>query len=352
MDSTSRPTYPTSVNLEASTLMNGEPESRAKRRAISVFPTPVGPIMMMFLGATSSAISGGSFSLRIRLRSAMATARLAACWPITSLSSSTTIWRGVSGSKDWLVPAVSGRRKAIILSLSPLTSDLFEHDLIVGINADTGGDLHRPLRYLSSGQRRVRHQSPRCGEGVGPSRTDGNDPVVRLDEIAVSGEQEDMPRVGNDEHRIQTPEHPVGTPVLGQLHRGSLQITPILLKLAFEFREERLGVGGGPGETGENLTVGKTSQFLGALLEDRVTTSNSPIRGERGPVIPPDGEHRGSVTPRPLGPPDHGQSILNGSDRRQSPGHFLSCRAAVASALPEIPSTTPSLLSLHNGREW
>jgi hypothetical protein len=47
MDSASLPTYPTSVNLEASTLMKGAPESRASRRATSVLPTPVGPIMMM-----------------------------------------------------------------------------------------------------------------------------------------------------------------------------------------------------------------------------------------------------------------------------------------------------------------
>ena len=43
IDSTSRPTYPTSVNLEASTFRNGELASFASRRAISVLPTPVGP---------------------------------------------------------------------------------------------------------------------------------------------------------------------------------------------------------------------------------------------------------------------------------------------------------------------
>jgi hypothetical protein len=77
--------------LEASTFMKGEFESRASRRAISVLPTPVEPIMMMFLGITSCAISGGSFWRRIRLRKAMATARLALCWPTTCLSSSATI---------------------------------------------------------------------------------------------------------------------------------------------------------------------------------------------------------------------------------------------------------------------
>ena len=54
IDSTSRPTYPTSVNFEASTFRNGDWASLERRRAISVFPTPVGPIMMMFFGAISS----------------------------------------------------------------------------------------------------------------------------------------------------------------------------------------------------------------------------------------------------------------------------------------------------------
>ena len=100
MESTSRPTYPTSVNFEASIFRNGEFVSFASRRAISVFPTPVGPIMMMFLGMISSARSGVSFCRRIRLRSAIATARFAAFCPTTYLSSSATISRGVSSSSD------------------------------------------------------------------------------------------------------------------------------------------------------------------------------------------------------------------------------------------------------------
>jgi hypothetical protein len=81
MDSTSRPTYPTSVNFEASTLMNGAPASRASRRAISVFPTPVGPMRMMLYGVISSRISSGVCARRQRFRTAMATAFLAASCP-------------------------------------------------------------------------------------------------------------------------------------------------------------------------------------------------------------------------------------------------------------------------------
>jgi ammonia channel protein AmtB len=88
-------------------LRNGDCASFASRRAISVLPTPVGPIIRMFFGATSSAISAGSFCRRMRLRSAMATARFAWCCPTTYLSSSATIWRGVI---DWMLEVVlSGR---------------------------------------------------------------------------------------------------------------------------------------------------------------------------------------------------------------------------------------------------
>ena len=81
MDSTSRPTYPTSVNLDASTLRKGAPARRASRRAISVFPTPVGPIMMMLFGRISSRMSSGACERRQRLRTAIATAFFATSWP-------------------------------------------------------------------------------------------------------------------------------------------------------------------------------------------------------------------------------------------------------------------------------
>jgi len=69
------------VNFEASTFRNGAPASRARRRAISVLPTPVGPIMMMLFGMISSRISSGAWARRQRFRIAIATAFLAASCP-------------------------------------------------------------------------------------------------------------------------------------------------------------------------------------------------------------------------------------------------------------------------------
>src|SRR5690242_19763847 len=75
--------------------MNGALASLARRRAISVLPTPVGPIIRMFFGVTSTRSSSGSCMRRQRLRRAMATARLASSWPMMWRLSSWTISRGV-----------------------------------------------------------------------------------------------------------------------------------------------------------------------------------------------------------------------------------------------------------------
>src|SRR5208337_2153086 len=51
--------------------------------------------MIMFFGRTSSRSSSGRRCRLQRFRSAIATARLALCWPMIYLSSSSTVWRGV-----------------------------------------------------------------------------------------------------------------------------------------------------------------------------------------------------------------------------------------------------------------
>src|SRR6476659_5112682 len=80
--------------------MKGALASLARRRAISVLPTPAGPIIRMFLGITSSRNGPSRCLRRQRLRSAMATARLASFWPTIWRSSSATISRGEKSVMD------------------------------------------------------------------------------------------------------------------------------------------------------------------------------------------------------------------------------------------------------------
>jgi hypothetical protein len=60
--------------------MKGAPARRARRRAISVLPTPVGPIIRMFLGV---------ISLRSTVRPVRAASGCAARWPPRA-------WRGLA----------------------------------------------------------------------------------------------------------------------------------------------------------------------------------------------------------------------------------------------------------------
>ena len=69
--------YPTSVNLVASTLMKGASANLDNLLDISVLPTPVGPIISIFFGRTSSLISSDKACLLHLFRSATATAFLA-----------------------------------------------------------------------------------------------------------------------------------------------------------------------------------------------------------------------------------------------------------------------------------
>src|SRR5690606_33702726 len=103
--------------------MNGAFASFASRRAISVLPTPVGPIMRMFFGVISLRSGSSICARRQRLRNAMATARLASCWPTMCLSSSSTISRGVID----------------------MASQLLDRDRGVGVDADLPRDAERLL---------------------------------------------------------------------------------------------------------------------------------------------------------------------------------------------------------------
>jgi len=81
--------------LDASIFRKGDWASLASLLAISVLPTPVGPIIIIFLGAISYLRSSGTCCLLHLFLKAIATALFAFFCPIIYLSSSATISLGV-----------------------------------------------------------------------------------------------------------------------------------------------------------------------------------------------------------------------------------------------------------------
>ena len=131
IDSTSRPTYPTSVNLVASTLMKGAPASLASRRAISVLPTPVGPIIRMFFGDISVRSSS------VQLHSSPA---------VSERNGDGTFC--IILSDDVFVEIVNDLPGGHVGHVFPLKGDLFDRLFLVCIDANITGDGEALLHYL------------------------------------------------------------------------------------------------------------------------------------------------------------------------------------------------------------
>src|SRR5215831_8873914 len=245
--------------------MNGALASFARRRAISVLPTPVGPIMRMFLGVISWRSGSCTCIRRQRLRSAMATARLAASWPTMCLSSSCTIWRGVSDDMG--------------LSSSGALAQLLDENVAIGVDADIGSDVERALDDAARVELGALEQSARRGERVLAARADRSHIVLGLDHIAIARDQEEFLRVPDQQQRLEAPQIAIGAPVLGELDRGTCHVA-ILLELSLEAFEQREGIRGAAREAREHLAVGETAHLAGVALHDGVPEGDLAVTAE------------------------------------------------------------------------
>src|SRR6266852_3912569 len=321
MDSTSRPTYPTSVYFEASTLTNGQPARRARRRAISVFPTPVGPIMRMFFGKTSSAISGGSFCRRTRFRNATATARFAAACPTMYLSSSRTISRGVMSSRVGRSssPSTGGAPLppgAKINSFSDLVGmscsipllrenslpyfhvrplELFHCKVRVGENANLAGNAHGFHGQIFGAEPGMFQKRARRGQSVRSAGPDGHQAVIRLDDVPVAGKNECPFGVSHDEQCFEVQQRTVFAPFLGQFHGCLLQIAGELLKFPFEAFKKRNCIGSRTGEAGDDFVIEEAPRFARGVLHNVIAHGHLAVGDEHNLIVPAHAQHCSAV---------------------------------------------------------
>src|SRR5258705_12556397 len=171
--------------------MKGASASRARRRAISVLPTPVGPIIRMFLGVISCRRGSPTCCRRQWFLSAIATARFARVWPTMCLSSSWTISWGVMedmrrdaggrGSRD----SDSTRPGALAALVQS-----FDDDLLVGVDAQVGGDRESLANDGLRVELGVFEERARSRLRVRASRTDCDQSQLRFDDVARTGDDE------------------------------------------------------------------------------------------------------------------------------------------------------------------
>src|SRR5206468_11068138 len=118
----------------------------------------------------------------------------ATAWPTMSRSSSATICRGVRSAS---------RANACCVRGEAMSARLEHGDVGVGVDADLAGDGEALAHDVRGSELGVGGEGTRGGEGVGASRSDGEDAVVWLDELARAGDDETVLRVGDGEQRFE-----------------------------------------------------------------------------------------------------------------------------------------------------
>src|SRR5271154_7614722 len=194
--------------------MKGALASRANLLAISVLPTPVGPIMRMFFGVISCRRDSATCWRRQRVRKAIAPARFAAVWPTMCLSSSSTISRGV---------------------ICDIVLQFLDGQAAIGVDTDIRGNIQRSFDDIARRQFALHEgESGRLREPA--AGTDGDQIMLRLDHIARARYDIRAFKVGDAQECLEPAQATVGAPVLGQLDCGARQIAEFL-QLALEALE-------------------------------------------------------------------------------------------------------------------
>src|SRR6476659_3544566 len=84
----------------------------------------------------------------------------------------------------------------------------------------------------------------------------------------------------------------VGAPVLGELDAGPLQLILKALELGLKPLEQREGVGGGAGETSDDVAIADTAHLLGVGLDDGLAKGDLSVAGNHHLAALADGEDR------------------------------------------------------------
>ena len=110
---------------------------------------------------------------------------------------------------------------------------------------------------------------------------DGGDALLRLQHVAVAGDDQRRFAVGDDQHRLQPAQHAVGAPILGQLHRRAHQVALVFFQLGLEAFEQGEGVGGATGEAGQYLVVIQAAHLACGGLDHDIAEGYLAVAAQR-----------------------------------------------------------------------
>ena len=149
----------------------------------------------------------------------------------------------------------------------------------VGVDADL-----RRHRHRLAGDRFGVHavdvdQRARRGQRVLPARANADQAVIRLEHVAIAGQQQRHLGVGDRHHGLEPPQIAVRAPVLGELHGSPHQLTGMPLELGLEPLEQGEGIRRATGEPRHDLAVAEATHLARGRLQDRALPAHLTIAG-------------------------------------------------------------------------
>src|SRR5438067_1261013 len=176
------------------------------------------------------------------------------------------------------------------------------------------GNLQRSLHDVPRREGGVRDERAGGGERVRPARADGDDAVVRLDELSVARDHEAVFAVGHGEQRLEPPQHTVAPPLLRQLDRGTGYVAGIALELLLELLEEGERVRHGAGEARQQAAAAQEPDLLRVVLHYRIADGHLPVAAQSDFPVAADGEDGGGTDAR-----QDGRHARQSKDSRHEP---------------------------------
>ena len=123
------------------------------------------------------------------------------------------------------------------------------------------------------------------GQGIGSTRTDRKDVVVRLDDLPLATHQEQVLAVGHHQKCVQPVQIAVRPPVLGQLYHRPREVGRKTLDLCLQPLEQSKGIGHRAGEPAEYLALLEDPDLLGGALHDGVAQRHLPVTTQRNTAV-------------------------------------------------------------------
>jgi hypothetical protein len=154
----------------------------------------------------------------------------------------------------------------------------------------------RDSRQISAADRSVRlHQRAGRRQCVRSTGADGRQVVVGLDDVAGSGDREDVGAVHDDHHRFEPTQDAIAPPLARHLDRGALEVAAVAFEVPFELLEEGEGVGGTAGKANEHLAAEQRAHLDGAVLDGRIAERDLAVAADRAASVAQHREYRGGT---------------------------------------------------------